>query len=328
MTLLEERIAGAGSIMITGHVNPDGDCVGSALALLNYICEYFPDKRVRLFLEKKPEKFAYLKGFDQILCEVSPGEEADLLFCVDSSDRQILGPFGSLLDHAARSVCIDHHVTNTGYCMENIVFPLASSACEVMFMQMDEEKIGREIAECLYTGIITDSGLFRYNNTSSLTMQIAGKLMDKGVDFERIADRAYFRRTYMQTQILGRALLESVRFMDGKCIFSVVRKKDMAFYRVDRGALEGIVEQLRLVDGVETAIVLTELDTHIYKVSLRSKRYIDVSSIARYFGGGGHKKAAGCTMTGSARDVINNLAARIEMQMAQAAGSTSDGLDK
>ena len=119
----------------------------------------------------------------------------------------------------------------------------------------------------------------------------------------------------MQNQILGRALLESVTFREGKCIFSVVRRKDMEFYGVESSDLDGIVDQMRVTEGVEVAIFLHETENHVYKVSMRSNNYVDVSKVAAYFGGGGHVRAAGCTMSGSVHDVINNLSGHIDRQM-------------
>ena len=146
-------------------------------------------------------------------------------------------------------------------------------------------------------------------------MEIAGKLMAKGIAFGRIIDETFFKRTYVQNQILGRALLESISFMDRKCIFAAVRQKDMDFYGAGSSDLDGIVEQLRVTDGVECAIFLHETENHVYKVSMRSNSQVDVSRIAAYFGGGGHVRAAGCTMSGSVHDVINNLSIHIAEQI-------------
>ena len=147
-------------------------------------------------------------------------------------------------------------------------------------------------------------------------MMIAGKMMERGIDYGRIIDESFFQKNYLQTQILGRALLESITFLDKRCIFSVVSKKDMEFFGVENKDLDGIVDQLRVIEGVECAIFLYEIDNHVYKASLRSNTQVDVSKIASYFGGGGHVRAAGCTMSGSIHDVINNLSEHIEKQLA------------
>ncbi len=317
MTRLEELVSRADTVAILGHTNPDGDCVGSCLAAYNYIREQDPGKDVTVYLEKCPAKLSYLKNFDRILHEAPAGLSVDLCICLDCSARDMLKGFGPVFEKAGYSICLDHHVTNPGYARENLIDANASSACEVLYGQLDEERISRDVAECLYTGIITDSGVFKYDNTSPRTMEIAGRLMARGIEFGRIIDEAFYHKSYLQTQILGRALLESISFLDGKAVFSVVRKKDMEFYGVEKSDLDGIVEQLRLIDGVETSIFLSESGTGEFKVSMRSKNYVDVSRIAAYFGGGGHKKAAGCTMHGSVHDVINNLSEHIERQIRQ-----------
>ncbi len=315
MTRLEELISRAGSIAVLGHTNPDGDCVGSCLALYNYIKEQDPARDVTVYLEKGPQKLSFLKNFDAICSQVPREASPDLCVCLDCSAKDMLKDFEPILDSARYSVCVDHHVTNPGYAAENIICPKASSACEVLYGLLDAEKISRDVAECLYTGIVTDSGVFKYDNTSARTMEIAGKLMEKGIEFGRIIDESFYHKTYLQTQIMGRALMESVSFLDGRAIFSVVRKKDMEFYGVVKSDLDGIVEQLRLVDGVEVSIFLSESAPGEFKASLRAKNYVDVSRIAKYFGGGGHRKAAGCTMHGSVHDVINNLSEHIERQI-------------
>lgn len=314
MTKLETMIDQAGKIVILGHVNPDGDCVGSCLAVYNYIKEWDSTKAVTVRLERVPSKFSYLSGFDAI--ETEAGEETyDLCICLDSSDEERLGDFKSCFDRSAKTICIDHHITNRGYAQENVIDGHASSACEVVYGQLDESRISKRVAECIYTGIIHDTGVFKYSNTSRKTMEIAGKMMEKGIDFGTIIDGSFYKKTYMQSQILGRALLESITFLDGRCIFSVVRKKDMDFYGVEKSDLDGIVDQLRVIDGIECAIFLYETGIHQFKVSLRSNSIVDVSRIAAYFGGGGHVRAAGCTMSGSVHDVVNNLSAHIAEQL-------------
>ena len=164
-------------------------------------------------------------------------------------------------------------------------------------------------------GIAHDTGVFQYTCTSSKTMQIAGKLMDKGIAFTDILDKTYFEKTYLQHQITGRALLESMRRMDGRCLTSGLRQRDIDFYGVTPTDLDGISALLRNTEGVEVAIFLYEANTQEYKVSMRSKSYIDVQKVAQFFGGGGHMRAAGCTMQGSMHDVVNNLTREIAKQM-------------
>ena len=146
-------------------------------------------------------------------------------------------------------------------------------------------------------------------------MRAAAALMEKGIDFTKIITETFDEKTYAQNQILGRALLESFLFMDGRCIVSYVTKEEMDFYQVKAKHLDGIVSQLRLTKGVEVAMFIYEHESQVFKVSLRSNGSVDVSKIASYFGGGGHVKAAGCDLAGSMYDVINNISEQIEKQL-------------
>lgn len=315
MSYLDTILEDVKNAAIMGHVRPDGDCVGSCLATYNYLKENYPQIETVVYLEKPSDKFNYLNHFDRIVSDFSEDKEYDLCICLDCSDTLRLGEAVKYLNTAKKSICVDHHITNIGYAGENIVEGHSSSTCEVLYGLLDEAKISREVAECIYTGIIHDTGVFKYDSTSRKTMEIAGKLMEKGINFSRIIDDSFYRKTYIQNQILGRALLESITFHNSQCIFSAISKKDMEFYGVSGSDMDGIIDQLRITEGVECAIFMYETACREYKVSLRSTSDLDVSKIAVYFGGGGHKKAAGCTMTGSVHDVINNLSDQIAKQL-------------
>ena len=193
--------------------------------------------------------------------------------------------------------------------------PNASSAAEVLFELLQEDKVDKEIATAIYLGIVHDSGVFKYSNTSKRTMEIGGILIEKGVKNTELIDQTFYAKTYIQNQILGRVLLESILALDGKVIVSQVSKKIMDFYGGTTADLEGIVEQLRITDGVEMALFMHELEPLVYKVSMRSKNYVDVSAIASHFGGGGHIRAAGCTMTGTFHDITNSILELVDLQL-------------
>lgn len=316
MSVLDDKLKAAGRVAITGHVNPDGDCYGSCLGLFNYIKAAYPQVQATVFLELAPVRFAFLAGAAEISTVYPDDECFDLCICLDCGDEKRLGGGGRLLANARDSLCIDHHVTNAGYAKTNVVAAHLSSTCELLFTLMDEQTaLRREIAECLYTGIIHDTGVLKYPSTTMQTMNIAGKLMNTGIDFTRIIDDTFFKKSYVQNQILGRALLESVLFMEGKCIFTAITMKEMEFYGITGKDLEGVAEALRVTDGVECAILTYETECQKYKVSLRSNRYVDVAKVAAFFGGGGHVRAAGCSINGNVHDVINNLAGQIQQQM-------------
>lgn len=321
MKKIEDIIAGKKKIGLAGHTKPDGDCVGACTALYTYLTENDKQLTVKMYLEHVPETFSYLKNVDKIETydeKSANQEEFDLFIALDSSDLERLGNAIPYFQQAKETVCIDHHISNLNYAQNNYVVATASSTCEVLYEMLDEEKIDKDIAQSLYTGIIHDSGVFKYSNTSARTMEIGGRLMEKGIPYTKIIDESFYERTYLQNQILGRTLLESVLFLSGKCIFSAVRKPEIEFYQITNQDTHGIVEQLRNTRGVECAIFLYEVEDMKFKVSMRSNDIVDVSKIAVFFGGGGHVKAAGCTMTGTMHDVVNNLAKHIESQLKNA----------
>ena len=315
MNILEEKLLSAKKVAITGHVNPDGDCIGSVLAIYNYISTVYPEIKLSAYLEEFSDKFMFLKNSENIKQSVEEEIEFDLLICVDSADIQRLGFSEVLLQKSKESINIDHHVTNTKFTDETCLEADASSTAEVIYTLLNKEKIDKAVAECLYTGMVHDTGVFRYSCTSPKTMRIAADLMEKGIDYKTIVDESFYEKSYLQNQILGRTLLESILILDGKCIFSFVNRKTMNFYEVTKKDLDGIIEQLRQTRGVEVAIFLYEVETQKYKVSLRSKNKVDVSKIASFFGGGGHVRAAGCTMDGTVHDIVNNISMHIEQAL-------------
>lgn len=314
MAKLDDVLKGKSSVAVSGHIRPDGDCIGSCLGVYNYIKNNYPSVDVDVYLQSFSDKFNFIRYSDEVRHEKTD-KIYDLFIMLDSSSLDRLGEFTDMFNNAKETICIDHHISNEKYAMENIVFPKASSTCEVLYGLMDEDRIDNHIAEALYMGIVHDSGAFKYSNTSAQTMNIAGKLMEKGIPFTSIIDNTFYTKTYVQNQILGRALLESVLFFDEKCIFSVVTQREMDFYNISYKDLDGIVEQLRITKGVECAIFMYETGEMEFKVSMRSNEIVDVSAIATYFGGGGHIRAAGFNMKGTLYDVINNISEQLAKQL-------------
>lgn len=315
MNNIAEVLDGVKTMAIAGHIRPDGDCVGSCMALYAYIKKWYPEIQADIYLETPKPVFGYLAYMDEVKSEASGEKEYDLFVTCDVSARDRLAVAGDYFEKAKKTVCIDHHVSNPGFARINHILPDASSSCEVLYGLLDPEKVDREIAQAVYTGIIHDTGVFQYSCTSPETMRIAGELMKTGFDFTRIIEKSFYQKTYIQNQVMGRVLAESILLLDGKCIVGYMKKKDMDFYGVDGADLDGVVSQLRLTQDVEVAIFIYEKNTQEFKVSLRSNGDVDVSKIAVFFGGGGHVKAAGCEMAGSMYDVVNNITAELVKQM-------------
>ena len=307
-----EKIEGADTIAIGGHVRPDGDCVGSCMGLFGYLADHYPEKKICVYLEEISEAFDYLK-IDEAMSEKA--DRYDLFIALDCGSIDRLGEAQSVFENAVDTICVDHHISNTNFAKENIVKADASSTCEILCELLPMDKIGTFSATAFYTGIIHDTGVFKHSNTSKKTMETAGNLVEKGIPFGKIIDESFYMKTYRQLQIMGRCLLESIRVMDGRCIVSVVTKQMMDFYGAKSSDLDGIIDELRTTQGVEVAVLLSEKEPLEFKVSMRSNQIVDVSKIAVFFGGGGHVRAAGCTIKGSSYDVINNLTEHIEKQL-------------
>ena len=310
---LMQMITAAGSIAIVGHVRPDGDCIGSTTGLYNYIIENFKDKTVDIYAESFSPTFKFLNGARKIKHDLS-GAKYDLAISVDVSSTDRLGKFEDLYMSSISTICIDHHMSNKGFADFNIIDASASSACEVLCDVLDFEKIGKNTADCLYLGMVHDSGVFKYSNTSRKTMEYAGALIEKGVNTEYIIDETFYKKTYRQNLLMARTILESRLHADGKAISGIITRDIFKEFKCTKLDTEGIVEQLRLTEGVKVAILAYHSNRKVYKYSLRSRDEVDVSSIAVSMGGGGHLHAAGFESSEDVNSVIEKV---IEMAVAQ-----------
>lgn len=315
MEKLHEVLSGVKCAAVSGHVNPDGDCAGSCLASYNYIKENYPDIQIDVYLDPIPNIFKFLKSSDEIKAPGTEKKEYDLFLAQDCGDAARLGAAEHYFHEAKKTVCIDHHKSNGAFADINYIYPEASSTSELIYDLIEDEKISKAVAECIYLGIVHDTGVFQYSCTSSKTMNIAGRLMDKGIDFTRIINDTFFEKTYEQTRIMAAALLKSQRFLDETCIFSFITREEMEEYHVLPKHLEGIVSQMRAVKGVDTAVFLYQNGKNSYKVSMRSSNLVDVAEIAVGFGGGGHARAAGATMEGDARQIRDLILEKIRQQL-------------
>lgn len=312
-TQFHKDIENATTIAISGHVRPDGDCTGSTLSLLNYIQDNWHNKTVHVFLEYISDNLKFLPKSDQVYTETND-ESYDLFICCDCGGKDRLGKFSNLSDNAKRNICIDHHISNDGFGDDFLLVPQASSTCEILYSIMDKEKISKDTATCLYLGIVHDTGVFKHSNTTKLTMEIAGQLIEKGVNNSKIIDDSFYAKSFLQNRLLGHCLLNSQFLVEEKVIFSSITKNTLEQFGGTAGDLDGVIDQLRITKGVEVAIFLYELEENKWKVSMRSNDFINVSEIAKSFGGGGHIKAAGCTMEGTTSTILNTLLTEIKAQ--------------
>ncbi|WP_026504627.1 DHH family phosphoesterase [Butyrivibrio sp. NC3005] len=295
---IEEVIGEVSTIGISGHVRPDGDCIGSCMGMYLYLKKIYPNARIDVFLEKIPEVYNYIPGVETIRDDfVTDVEQYDAFLILDTGKDRTLGA-EKYYDNAKKRINIDHHKSNPGIGDWKYIYPMASSACELAYELMDPSRIDKEIAMTLYTGMISDTGVFKYSNTSPKTLQIASKLISYGFAFDELIDRVFFEKTYKQNLLLGRALLESELLCEGHLIVSFLTIQMIEEYGASHNDVEGIVSQLQLTKGVDCSVFIHQDGENEYKISLRSNGKVDVSKVAQQFGGGGHARAAGISMTG------------------------------
>lgn len=314
MKKILEEVKDAKSIGISGHIRPDGDCVGSCMGMYMYLKKVMPEgTEIDVILEEPSEIFNCIKDIEEL--KRYPRRQAYDVFIALDCDAGRLGDALPGYEKAKKTINIDHHLSNPGSADVCYIVPDASSTCELVYDLIEKEDIDVDIAKALYIGIIHDTGVMQYSNTAPKTLRTVADLVEYGFDFPTLIDETFYQKTYVQNQIMGRALTESIVFMDRRCIVTAIDLKTMKFYGVTGKDMDGIVSQLRYTKGVEVAIFMYELDNQKWKVSLRGNKDINLAKVAEYFAGGGHAKAAGCTIAGSFHDVVNNLSARLELEM-------------
>ncbi|WP_432665008.1 bifunctional oligoribonuclease/PAP phosphatase NrnA [Wukongibacter baidiensis] len=293
-------IRGRKKIVILPHILPDGDTLGSSIALKKALC--LLNKDVSIILDDEiPSNLLFLACDNNIMSTelfLDLNDNPDLVITIDSSDVDRLGDRGRLLDLCEETLNIDHHRTNSYYGKYNIVDSEASSCGEIIYKIIKELdiEIKEDIAESLYVSLSTDTGSFKYSNTSPETLRIAANLLEVGIDTTRIVTELYQNKPVNKIRLLADALNSLEIYYDGKLSIISVPLQMFKKSNAHTSDSDGIIEYGRDIHGVEVAILLKELSPNEIKVGFRSKYDFDVSRIAMEFGGGGHKKASGCTI--------------------------------
>lgn len=301
---LDMIIGDAESIAIGGHVRPDGDCVGSTLFTYNYIKACFPEKEVVAYLEDIPNVFDFLNGAETLVEYDGKEKEYDLFICLDCSELSRLGEKAKLFESSKRTACIDHHLSKGDFADINYIKSDASSTCELLCELTDMEKVNKAMAECLYIGMVHDTGVFQYDCTHASTMEYAGILMEKGIDYSGIIDKTFYEMTFTQNKLLGLGLSKSKLYEDGKVIATYFTSEELSEYNATGKDTDTVVNQLRKTKGTLLAIFLYQNADGSYKGSLRTNADINLAEIAGIYGGGGHAKAAGFTAEGDPENDI------------------------
>lgn len=310
-----EEINNAETIVVLTHEAPDGDAVGSTLAV-NLALKSL-GKKPDCIIPEYSSCFKFLPGAEE-LKEETEIEKYDLAIALDCSDSKILKGYERFFEKAKKKIVIDHHSSNKMYGDINFVNPVAPAACEVLIGMFDYFgiEITKEIGTCLITGIITDTGGFNYNVTPE-TLDFAAMLLRKGVKISDVYQKALRTKTRASFE-LNKLANERLEFLeDGKVTFTYINLEDEKKVNASTGDHEGIVENGRDIEGVEVSIFLHERENTPggYKISLRSKDYVNVADICLMFGGGGHLRAAGATSLGTTEQIKEKLLVEIRKQL-------------
>ncbi|WP_163192653.1 DHH family phosphoesterase [Clostridium thermarum] len=308
-----EQINKASNIAISFHVSPDGDSIGSALALM-YGLRKLGKKVNILCKEAVPEILNFLPSVEEInKSDGTIDDDVDCLIVLDCGNvERINCHFKDIAPRKYVLVNMDHHLSNDFYGDVNYVDPSYSAVGEIIYLLLQEMgiSIDTEIAKCLYTSIITDCGSFKFSNTTALTHKIAGDLITKNIDFSEIHRIIYENKKLALVKLTGRLIDSLYLACDDRVCIIEVSKALMKEYSVSTSEVSDLVSIGAEIRGVEVVVFIKENDDN-YKVSLRSKTNFDVRKLAEDYGGGGHSKASGFTYSGSVEELKETLIQKI-----------------
>jgi len=290
-------------VLITSHIDPDGDSIGSQLALA-YLVEK-RKKSCRIINQGDlPYKYAFLDPKGNIESIQASGNlkdgkvEADLVLVLDCTSTSRMGEVAGIIPSQAAVVNIDHHADNENFGTLNYVDPQASAVGEMVFwlIKAAEVPILQEVATGLYAAILTDTGRFKFSNTSASCLRACAELIEKGADPRSITNRIYFNHSLAFLKLLGTVLSSPQMTEDNRVCAMTLRRKTLADLGIDPKEIEGLVNYSLFLQGVEIGLLFTEKSDQSTKVNLRSQNQFDVARVAKHFGGGGHRNAAGCIL--------------------------------
>lgn len=297
MTLdnIKEEIEKAKTVVILTHESPDGDAVGSSLAMYHALKKMGKD--VDLVIPEFPKTFNFLPGASDIKAKGKIDFEYDLGISLDCTDTKRLKCYEDFYENAKTKISIDHHGTNTMFADYNYVDPVSPACAQIVIiiLSMMGVEVDKDIGECILTGMLTDTGGFRYEGVSTETFEIASNLMRTGINISQICRKVLQTKTKANYE-LTKVIMNRMEFIQNeKIAFTYVTLDDEKKYNVQPGDHEGIVEIGRDIENVEVSIFLREVEDG-FKVSLRSNEYVNVAEVCSIFSGGGHIRAAGCTI--------------------------------
>lgn len=315
---LDNSIKQAKNILLVSHINPDGDTLGSMCGLYSIIKDNYKKQCDMVSVSKIPENYEFLPYADRIKCisEYDLSREYDLVINLDVASLDRCADAQILFNKAKTTINIDHHETNDSYANINIIVPEASATAEVLceISQKRDWHISIYTAICLYVGIMTDTGSFRFSNTTQKTMEYAGKLISYGVKPDEMYQKCYESNSKNMVMFQAYCLNKAVFFDNDKIAYTIVYKKDLEkYHNSGEDYTDGLTEKLRAIKTTEVAFVIKELSSNTSKVSMRSKT-VNVAKICSVFGGGGHKLAAGAVIKANTEQSVKMILEEIDKQ--------------
>ncbi len=303
------------SFMITSHIAPDGDSIGSVLAMTLALLK-IGKKAFPVINDVIPKKYRFLPGSNLIAKEIA--RKYDAIIVLDSGDIERLGFSKELNEYSGLIVNIDHHKSNVSFGDINIVDSGASSVGEIIYRLLEGKvEIDYGIALNLYTSIVTDTGSMKYSNTTAKSLKILAELVDKGVKPDYVSRQVFEKRSLSSLSLLKLVLDTLEITADGKLASLNITKDMMEVTGAMDEDTDGIINYAREIDGVEVAVIFKESEKSLIKVGFRSNEWVDVRKIAEVFNGGGHLRAAGCNIKyplEKAREIVLNT---VKMHMAE-----------
>lgn len=311
---LDDIIKNSKKILLLSHMNPDGDTLGSMCAMYHMILNRFKIKSDMNIVSNLPFNYKFLPKIELAERYYDKSLVYDLVITLDVASIERVLDSKILFDKAKVTVNIDHHKTNPCFGNFQIIEPNASSCGEVLYNYFKKNNwdIDKNSAVCLYTAIMTDTGNFRFENTSAKTLRAAADLVDIGANPNYIYKQCYETKTKNFVMFQNYCVNKAKFINDNKIAYTTVYKKDLEKFSAGDDYTDGIAETLRAIESTEVAFVAKEVDTKLTKISMRSKS-IDVAQICSIYGGGGHTFAAGCTIKASVNEAVNKIIKEIPL---------------
>jgi phosphoesterase RecJ-like protein len=305
-------IEAASRIMLACHVNPDGDALGSVLALGTAIELRFPDKDVTMLSrDGVPDIYKFLPGNERIQ-RATDRSDFDLAIVLDSGDLKRVGDdIAKVVSQTPVQMDIDHHVGEGAFGRFRLLSSRAAATAEIVFDLIAElaQPITPEIARCLLTGVITDTGSFRFMNVTPRTLRVAARLIEYGASPALISEQVFDNRAFGATRLMGLALSSLARSADGRVTWAKISNADFLASGAADEETEGLINFVRAVRGTQIGLLFREAVPGVIRISLRSVEGADVAAIAAQFGGGGHRMASGCSYNGLIDDAVDAVVA-------------------